>query len=179
MQHTQSILQVHKHMHMCGSSTGKAPLSTQHLCPHPGPLTHPWLPSLAAVPTGCSLHTCSIHTLIPQAFHSCGYHKYQHRPSTLLVPWPRPEVALLVSWSSLRFDSEYMCKLHAYQDWGRYKYLEPQQPAHGTHAVFCGPTPASTTERLTHAGPCSKWFLGYAPFPLDSWSLNTPSCPSP
>lgn len=34
--------QVHKHMHICGSlQSSTAPLSPQHLCPDPGPLTSP------------------------------------------------------------------------------------------------------------------------------------------
>lgn len=36
--------QVHKHMHICGSlKSSTAPLSPQHLCPDPGPLTSPTL----------------------------------------------------------------------------------------------------------------------------------------
>lgn len=35
----------------------------------PGPLTHPWVPSLLSGPAGCLLYTLSTHTLIPQAPH--------------------------------------------------------------------------------------------------------------
>ena len=107
------------HTFVVPSSTGKAPLSTWHPCLHPSPLSHPRVPFSPAGPARCSLYTHSTHTLIPQALHNHRSPRYQHGPSTQLIPWPRPEAPLLVSWSNLRFASEYTCTPPAHQDWGR------------------------------------------------------------
>lgn len=55
------------HTFVVASSTGKAPLPTRDPCPHPGPLTHPRVPSSLAGPARCRLPAYSTPARIPQA----------------------------------------------------------------------------------------------------------------
>jgi len=161
VQHTPHTLQVHKHMHICGSHKHKHDASAHSIYPPRSchPLSTPRVLDSMAGPAGCSLPTRSTHTLVPQESHIRGSPSV---PAQTLCPPDTPArtwALLLPGWLGSKVDSKPTCTPHTHPAWGRYTL--PQQPAPSAQAGTHSPDPdagAKPVTLLTDARPSpSSW----------------------
>ena len=149
-------------------STSTAPLPTRHPCLDPSP---PYSPHGSLTCQLVQLGARCTHTALTHSSHRhptlVGPPKYQRGPSNLLIALPGPGASYSLAGPAWSLPvNTHTPPTHT--QFGGDTDTCPHQPAPGTWAVTCGPTPASVAEPLTcltHPGPPSSWFWEHTLFP--------------